>query len=147
TVNGYFQLWYSDEHALALGVRQVNVKTATGTTTTNYTVSPLTSNPGSVTNPQLGASDLTGDQAGTDLSGRPMTPSLYITDITNTPTDRGGDGQGGGTAYAPSNVFGTWKGVVRTVDKTTGTVTVPCAADPATNNWNLGPNADPVPAS
>src|SRR5262249_47624415 len=137
TTNGFFQLWYNDEHALALGVRQVNVKTSTGTTTTNYAVTPLTSNPGSASNPQIGTTDASGDQAGTDLSGRPISPMLYITDITSDPTSRSGDWQWGGTGYAPSDVFGTWKGVVRTVDKTTGTVTVTCDADPVKNNWNL----------
>jgi len=145
-VNGFFQLWYNDEHALALGVRQVIVKTSTGTTTTNYSITPLTSNPGSATNPQLGTTDASGDQAGTDLSGRPMSPMLYITDTTNDVNSRVGDWQWGGVGYAPSDVFGTWKGVVRTVDKTTGTVSVTCDADPVKNNWNLGAGSDAAPA-
>src|SRR5262249_14766332 len=49
-VNGAFELWYSDEHAMALGVRQVVVITSGGTTVTNYPVSPLSSNPGSAVN-------------------------------------------------------------------------------------------------
>src|SRR5262249_14652090 len=42
--NGTFGLFYTDEHAMALGVRQVNVKTAKGTTTTNYAISSLATN-------------------------------------------------------------------------------------------------------
>jgi hypothetical protein len=151
--NGAFELWYSDEHALALGVRQVNVITASGgittTNTTNYAVTPLTSNPGSAVNPAVGSAATSGDQAGSDLSGRPITPSLYITDITNNPLSRSGDWQYGGTGYTPGAAFGTWKGVVRTVNYTTGatpTVTVTCDADPAKNGWNLGPGSDAAPA-
>src|SRR5437762_4783787 len=58
--------WYSDEHAPALGIRRVIVKTSTGTTTTDYPISPLASNPSSVTNPLVGTTILSGDQAGTD---------------------------------------------------------------------------------
>jgi hypothetical protein len=148
TTNGYFKLWYSDEHALSLGVRQVNVITAAGTTTTNYAVSPLTSDPGSVTNPGLGSTATSGDQAGTDLSTRPVSPYLYITDLTTNPNSLSGDWQYGGTGYAPNAVFGAWKGVVRTVNNTTATptVTVTCDADPAQNGWNLGAGSDAVPA-
>jgi hypothetical protein len=148
TTNGYFKLWYSDEHALALGVRQVNVTTATGTATTNYAVSPLTSDPGSATNPTLGSTATSGDQAGTDLSTRPVSPYLYITDITTNPNSLSGDWQYGGTGYAPNAVFGAWKGVVRTVNNTTATptVTVTCDTDPAQNGWNLGTGADAPPA-
>src|SRR5947209_17142424 len=103
---------------LTLGIKQVNVKTNTGTTTTNYTVTPLTTNPGSTTSPMVGSTIATGDQAGVDVSGRPIFPALFITDITNNPSDTSGDWQNGGTAVAPNAVFGTWKGAVKTVDKT-----------------------------
>jgi hypothetical protein len=148
TANGYFEVWYSDEHALALGVGTVVVKTASGTTTTNYPIAPLTSNPGAAFNPAVGTTATTGDQAGTDVSGRPMTPSLFISDTTNDPNNRSGDWQWGGTAIAPSAVFGTWKSFTRTVDYTTATptVTVTVGTDPAKNNWNLGPGSDAPPA-
>ncbi len=148
TVNGYFEVWYSDEHALALGVGTVVVKTATGTTTTNYPITALTSNPGAAINPAVGTTATTGDQAGTDVSGRPMTASLFITDTTNNPNNRSGDWQWGGTAIAPNAVFGTWKSFTRTVDYTTATptVTVTASADPAKNSWNLGPGSDAPPA-
>ncbi len=138
TTNGTFDVWYTDEHALSLGVRQVNVITASGTTTTNYAVAPLTSDPGAALNPAIG------DPAGTDTSGRPIAPSLYVTDITSNPNSLSGDWQYGGAAYNPSAVFGAWKGAVQTVNETTSpaTVTVTCDADPAKNGSNLGAGAD-----
>jgi hypothetical protein len=147
TTNGTFDVWYSDEHALALGIRQVNVKTASGTTTTNYQLSALTTDPGSVSNPAVGTTAASGDQAGNDTSGRPMAPVLYITDTTNNPTSQSGDWQWGGTPYYPSAVYGSWKGFVRTVDYTTGSpaISVTADADPAQNGWNLGPGSDAPP--
>jgi hypothetical protein len=145
--NGTFEVWYTDEHALTLGVNQVTVIAANGTvTTTNYAVTPMNGDPGSATNPAVGTTATTGDQAGTDTSGRPLTPSLYITDITNDPTSRSGDWQYGGTAIAPSAVFGAWKSFSKTVDYTRGgAVTLTGANDPAQNGWNLGPGADTPP--
>jgi len=107
----------------------------------------MTMDPDSVTNPQVGSQIPDGDQAGTDTSGRPMFPALFVTDVTYMPPfplDLAGDWQYGGTAYPPSFVSGTWKAAIRIVDKTTNTVTVTPDADPAKNNWNLGPGADPV---
>jgi hypothetical protein len=146
--NGTFEVWYSDEHALALGVGTVVVKTAAGTTTTSYPIAALASNPGAALNPAIGTTATTGDQAGTDVSGRPMAPSLFITDITNDPTNRSGDWQWGGTAYAPGAVFGTWKSFTRTVDYTQSPVAVSVTAptDPAKNGWNLGAGSDAPPA-
>lgn len=148
--NGTFEVWYSDEHALALGVRQVVVKTNSGTTVTNYNVAALTTDPGAAVNPALGTTATSGDQAGTDTSGRLLAPSLYITDITNNPSSRSGDWQYGGAAYAPSAVFGAWKSFVRTVDythsATTPTVTLTADADPAKNGWNLGSGSDTPPS-
>jgi len=148
TTNGTFDLWYSDEHAMTLGVSQVNVVTKSGTQTTNYALASLTSNPGSAVNPAIGATATSGDQAGVDTSGRPMAPELFITDITNNPTSLAGDWQYGGTGYAPNAVFGTWKGAVKTVNYTTSTptVTVTCLSDPAQNSWNLGAGSDAPPS-
>jgi hypothetical protein len=147
TANGFFDVWYTDEHALSLGVRQVNVTTSAGTATTNYPVAPLTTDPGSAAYPAIGSTATGGDQAGADTSGRPISPSLFITDTTSNPSSLSGDWQYGGAAYAPSNVFGAWKGVVRTVNHTTATptVTVTCDADPAKNGANLGAGADTPP--
>jgi len=146
--NGVVQMFYSDEHAMTLGVHQVIVKSSSGMTMTDYPVTPLTMNPDSTTNAETGTNMLIGDQSGLDGFLRPMWPVLYITDITNDPANRAGDWQMGGRPSNPNAVFGTWKGAVRTVDNTKNpaTVTITPDADPAKNNWNLGPGADPVPA-
>ena len=57
-------------------------------------------------------------QGGTDPSGRPMFPSLYVTDITNNLNSTAGDWQQGGTPIAPSAVYGTWKSITETIDET-----------------------------
>ena len=141
------RVFYNDEHALTLGVRSVAVKTASGTTATDYPVSSLTSDPGSVTNAQTGTDQLTGEQSGLDQSLRPMWPVLFVTDVTSDPTSRSGDWQMGGRPYSPSAVFGSWKAAVRTVDTTvsSGAVAIAPDADPAKNDWNLGTGSDPVP--
>jgi hypothetical protein len=142
------RLFYNDEHALTLGVRRVTVKDASGTANTDYPVSALATNPGSVTNAQLGTNELVGDQSGLDQSLRPMWPVLFLTDVTADPNSHTGDWQMGGVPQAPTAVFGTWKAAVRTVDKTVSpnTVTIAPDTDPAKNNWSLGAGSDPVPA-
>jgi len=142
------RLYYGDEHALTLGVRSVVVTSSSGTTTTDYPVSPLAASPSTIHSPQTGTNQLVGDQSGLDPSLRPMWPALFVTDTTDDPTNRSGDWQQGGRPYNPNVLFGTWKAAVRNVDLT---VTPNVAdttpdADPAKNNWNLG-GGDPVPAS
>jgi hypothetical protein len=146
--NGVVQMFYNDEHAMTLGVRQVAVKMMSGTTMTDYPVTVLASNPGSSTNPQTGTNMLVGDQSGLDASLRPMWPALFITDISTDPMNRSGDWQMGGVPRAPNAIFGSWKSAVRTVDytKNPATVSITPDADPTKNNANLGPGADPVPA-
>ena len=163
TTNGYFKLWYSDEHALALGVSQVTIKTSSGTTTTNYPVSTMgSSNVASVTNPLVGGLyqapaqpvttsalnlALNQPQGNTDVSGRPMFPALFITDTTGNASNSSGDWQWGGTPILPNAVFGTWKSFTETIDQTLNTVTVTTTADPAyANAWNLGAGSDAPPA-
>ena len=144
--NGVVSMFYNDEHALTLGVRSVEVKTAGGTTTTDYPVSPLAASPSTVTSPQTGTNILNGDQSGLDASLRPMWPSLFVTDITTDPNSKAGDWQQGGRPISPNAVFGSWKSAVRTVDKTVTppTVTITPDADPAKNNWSLaGGNTPP----
>jgi hypothetical protein len=163
--HGTIKAWYSDEHALTLGVRRVDVVTATGTTTTDYPFTPYTGSKIAVSQEgplPVGTTALTGDQAGTDLAtwsseynyqdhGRPMWPALYVTDITTYTNDTSGDWQQGGTtAVGPNAVYGTWKGAVKTVDytgkkdKKTGLVikqiTYTVDADPAKNNWTGVPD-------
>lgn len=140
-------VFYNDEHALTLGVRQVKTITTAGTSTTDYPVTPLTSNPGSATSPQTGATEA---QGGTDVSGRPIFPALFITDVTANPGNpTAGDWQNGGTSIPPDAVYGTWKAAVRTIDnrKATPVMTVTPDADPAKNNNTYGPGApEPAPA-
>jgi hypothetical protein len=145
--NGVVQMFYNDEHAMTLGVRQVVVKDSSGTAMTDYTVTPLAADPSSATNPQTGTNMLAGDQSGLDPSLRPMWPALFITDISSDPSSRVGDWQQGGVPSAPNAIFGSWKSAVRTVDKTKTPVAVSITpdADPAKNNWNLG-GGDAVPA-
>jgi len=126
------QLFYNDEHAMTLGVRQVVVNGKT----TDYPVSPLTSDPGTVNTPQTGTNQLTGDQAGLDISGRPMWPALFVTDVTGDANSVSGDWQWGGTAWNPNYVSGTWKAAVRTVDASGASITPD--SDPAKNNQNYG---------
>ena len=97
-----------------------------------------------------------GDQAGIDTNdcgdplgcGRPMWPALFVTDITDNLNSRAGDWQHYGIANNPTDVFGTWKAAVRTVDNTVSPPLVSVApdADPAKNNWNLGTGSDAPPA-
>jgi len=144
--NGVVSMFYNDEHALTMGVRSVVVKSASGSTTTDYTVSPLAASPSSVTNPQTGTNILSGDQSGLDASLRPMWPALFVTDISNDPSSKSGDWQQGGRPISPNAVFGSWKSAVRTVDTTVSppTVTITPDADPAKNDWGLaGGNTPP----
>jgi hypothetical protein len=131
------QLFYNDEHAMTLGVREVVVNGAS----TPYPVSPLASSPSSLSSPETGTNVLTGDQAGVDPSGRPMWPALFVTDITNDANALSGDWQWGGAAVNPTYVAGTWKGAVRTVAADGATITPD--ADPAKNGTNYGNGHSP----
>jgi hypothetical protein len=144
---GVVSLLYNDEHGMTLGVRQVVVKSASGTTTTDYPVSPLKASPDSILSPLTGTNILTGDQSGLDPSLRPLWPVLYVTDTTNNPSNRAGDWQMGGRPINPNAVYGTWKSAVRTVDNTVSpaAVSVTPDVDPAKNDWNFILN-DPVPS-
>jgi hypothetical protein len=144
---GTIQVFYSDDHAITLGVREVDVKDTTGAmTVASFPVSALPSDPGTVTNPMVGTTMLTGDDSGLDGSLRPMWPALFVTDTTTDATSRAGDWQEGGVPLEPSAVFGSWKGAVRVVDKTMNppTASITPDPDPNPNHWNLG-GGDPVP--
>ena len=113
------QMFYNDEHAMTLGVNQVQVKSSCGTTTTSYPISIMITNPDSAIPPMVGSTIPSGDQAGTDVADRPMFPAMFVTDVTANPGNPlAGDWQYGGTAIPPDAIFGTWKAAVRTVDKT-----------------------------
>jgi hypothetical protein len=148
-------VWYIDEHAMTLGIRQVVVKTLAGSTTTNYSVSANTASPGMILNPSVGTTVLTGDHAGTDTStcsgaadncARPIYPAMFVTDTTANSSSLTGDWQFGGKPVLPHAVFGSWKSAVRIVDKTGSTTKIQVLpdADPPQNNLNLGGIAAPV---
>ncbi|MDB4982351.1 MAG: hypothetical protein JWM82_3103 [Myxococcales bacterium] len=139
------RVFYNDEHALTLGVRQV-VVTGGASSMTDYAVSPLATDPGSVVDAKTGSNVLAGPQSGLDVSLRPMWPALFITDITADPTSRSGDWQEGGVPRSPNAIFGTWKAAVRTVDTsmTPNLIMITPDADPKKNAWVLG-GGDPVP--
>jgi uncharacterized repeat protein (TIGR01451 family) len=120
--------WYSDEHALTLGVNP----DPDGTPVTAMTASPTDH----ATNPDIG------DISAADASGRPLYPALFITDVTNGASNSGdwqqqSDNSG---AQSPSDVFGTWKAAT----KSGGSITPD--ADPASNS-DFGTSADTPPAS
>jgi len=133
------QLFYNDEHAMTLGVRETVINGASKT----FPVSPLTSSPGVINNPETGTNLIVGQQAGVDPVGRPMWPALFITDITNDAKAVSGDWQWGGAPVNPTYVAGTWKAAVRTVDANGAAITPD--ADPAKNNQNYG-NGHTAPA-
>jgi hypothetical protein len=138
--SGVVSLLYGDEHTMVLGVHQVVVTGAGADSTKDFAVSPMTKNPDSILDPLTGTNALTGDNSGLDQSGRPLWPVLYVTDITTDATSRAGDWQMGGRPINPNAVFGTWKGAVRTVDKSTSPPTVSITPDVDTekNDYNLG---------
>ena len=142
--NAVIKLWYTDEHALLLGIRRVVVKSSTGITTTDYPITATPSAPTCVVNPLVGSTVTSGDQVPNDVSaggGRPIFPALFVTDLTvNGDNSRVGDWQQGGMPIPPSRVCGTWKSAIRTVDKTRSPalVTITTDANPPKNNTNLG---------
>jgi hypothetical protein len=115
------QAYFSDENDTTLGCNQ-----------NGYTITPMSSNPGYAYYPS------TGDPNCVDSVGRPLRPSLYITDITSDPNCKAGDQQNGGTPYDPVAIFGSWKAA------TNGT---PDANPDPFNYWDLSPAGDPIPAS
>jgi len=124
TAGGTIRVFYSDEHALLLGVRNA----------TNV-VTPMTSNPGHAVNPAVG------DPNARDPSGRPLFPALFITDVTFSLSTTGddyrlGDWQYGGTPIPPHEIFGTWKAATKS-----GSI-LTTDANPAMNYWTLGPGSD-----
>ena len=153
---------------MSLGVSQVTIKTSTGTTTTNYNVSALTSNPGSVINPSVGGQYMAPTNPATvspaALAAQRPAREYGCVRSADVPVavyhghhgsyhgpnrvqaGHAGDWQYGGTS--PNAVFGTWKSFTETIDQTTSPASVSLTGgnDPAQNGWNLGTGADPVPS-
>jgi hypothetical protein len=138
------RVFYNDEASMILGVRRVVVITSSGTTTTDFPVTPNPATPSCVWLPLAGDTAQSGDLAGTDRFERPWFPALFITDVTDNATNRSGDWQQGGRGIPPHKVCGRWKAVVRTIDKRTNPpkVTFTLDSDQAKNNWTLGPGSD-----
>ena len=135
------KVWYSDEHALTLGVREVVVNGVT----TNYPVSAMSASPAAAQqDPAVGTTALIGNQAGTDAQGRPLWPALFLIDVTNDKNSTAGSWNSGGQAYPPSDVFGTWKAATKTVVGTTATIATD--GDPKRIHGNRG-SGDPAPNS
>ena len=149
------KIWYTDEHPICLGVRQVIIKTKGKTDIKDFTIlpSPTKSASNQDIDPSLlGATDLSGDYTGNDVAvdgGRPLWPAMYITDLGTDVggdlTSRAGDWQQGTAqnptkAYPPNKIYGMWKTAVRTVDKTKtpNLVTITMDSDPQkSNGWDL----------
>jgi YVTN family beta-propeller protein len=115
-------LFYGDQHALALGARRLG--------TTTCTVEPTPAAPECRDNPAVGC------LTATDPANRPLWPALFITDITFDANSRAGDWQCGGSPQPPSSVCGVWKSFS---NRTPG-------PDPTPNGSNLGTGADLYPA-
>jgi hypothetical protein len=164
--------WYSDEHPLSLGVRQVTGKSvplgaklcsAGGpTATVNGVHEPATGDQpleGCVGDPFVN-----GVYGNNDPSGRAIRPLLFMTELPDTnSTLRTGDwqmaagivpGNGtqdvhNGTGFAPTALYGTWKGGVSAVDFTKPTPLVTFTPDPDTgihkNAWPVVAGLTPPP--
>ena len=155
TVGGTIRVFYNDEHALLLGVRSITTTTPGPVTTTKtFPVTafvatvpvPGTKVAASAVLPDTGATEA---QGGTDPSNRPIFPALFCTDITGIHFQSTlGDWQQGGVGFGPEFVSGTWKSATKTINSTKSptVTTITTDADPAKNNYVLGPGADPVPA-
>ena len=153
SVGDTLRMWYTDEHAMLLGIRSATIRTKGAPKTVTATVSPFiaqypangTKLASEIPDPLTG---LTEAQEGVDPAGRPIAPSLFCTDVTGSPTSIAGDWQMGGTAQGPHFISGTWKSATVTIDQTVtpNVRVITTDADPAKNGFTLGPKADPIPA-
>lgn len=108
------QVFYTDEHTLTMG---------------SGSVSPMSQSPADhINSPNVGNTSVR------DGNSFPLSPAVFLTDITTNATDVSGDAQKGGIPQSPSDVYGAWKSA--------GT------NDPSTpNGTNLGAGADAWPAT
>lgn len=90
------KVWYTDELPITLGAGSVSE-------VPQYVTGVGKFYGGHVHNPNVG--DLT-QKDKSDFSYAPM---LFLTDITNDPSDTSGDGQNGGVGIPPSDIYGIWK--------------------------------------
>lgn len=97
TLHDAIRLWAGDENSIVMGTATVNG--------TPYPISESDISPSTVSHPQTGAPY---DPDGKDNAGRPMFPSLFLTDITDNPASRVGDWQQGGIPIPPHLISGVW---------------------------------------
>jgi uncharacterized repeat protein (TIGR01451 family) len=171
TVGGNIRMYYSDEHALALGIRQVTggpnpgtfpvtnfprtnaLMVAFGAPSGTLALSSGVDHNGNPVPAYTGGPNLplaTGADTcpgGCDPAFRPVRPSLFCTDITNANTNNGDWQIVGGTGQPPHFVSGTWKSATTVVDAL-GVPTTTVDADPQDNDantalWKMGPDAIP----
>src|SRR6266511_397579 len=121
-------VWYSDEHALTLGVDPDPDGTP---------VTPMVG-----TAAQHAANPDIGDVTAADGFARPLYPAAFVTDITSNANSRAGDWQqqnDNNSAQGPQDLFGTWKHAIKS-----GANITPGADPPA--NSTFGPGADTPPS-
>jgi hypothetical protein len=146
------RVWYTDEHALLLGVRAnfTDNKAAGTDVTQNHFIATMAMNPtgagtASFAAPPswfFGSATWSGPFAATDPAGRILSPVMYVTDITSNPASRSGDWQQGGFPKFPTAIYGSWKAAVAKLDNTKNPAvsSIVLDADPATKNHkNVGP--------
>jgi hypothetical protein len=133
---GTITLWAGDESGIVLGVRKINGVEFPISLTPDTVDTYIVGDP--VKTLFTGA---TVEQGAVDTAGRPLFPSLFLTDITNV-TDvnslayRAGDWQNGGTGIPPHFISGTW---VYTVKDGSDLLNSPRPAEKNVVNtiWNL----------
>lgn len=106
------KLWYNDEWPLTLGSGSVS-----------------DNNADHIVNPNVG------DEAARDANKFPYFPALFLSDITDDPSNKSGDAQRGGTPHKPDEIWGAWKPLGSS------------ASVPPPNNVILPGGADPFPAN
>jgi len=127
--------WYSDEHALLLGIEPPNV-TDMYPTPEPPAIADAATKTARAHNPEVG------NLTAADPLGRPFFPAAFVTKITPpNETGRQGDWQqqnNNNNAQKPQDLFGTWKHATQTTD-------IGSQNDPPANN-TLGPRADTPPS-
>ena len=129
--------WYSDEHALLLGIEPPNVTDMYPAPGEPPAILDAATKTARAHNPQVG------NLAAADPSGRPFFPAAFVTKITPpNQTGRQGDWQqqnDNNNAQPPQDLFGTWK------HATGSGLNIGSQNDPPANN-TFGPGADTPPS-
>jgi hypothetical protein len=150
TINDRLILWYRDEHPLVLGVGNIEAQILGGTTKV-FDIEPYPGLIASFAESVLGQSIKVGapwkfvDAANipdprfdaVDATGRPMFPSLFITDISFDTNSTAGDFENSGVPIPPHEIYGQWKVLTKSV-KADGTLEK-YAQDPLLSGTNSDP--------